>query len=301
MSVWLLLLLLCHAASATGVAANTTASHFGDPSVTYRYVQFKATGLRGGQNAVQLAEFAFYNADGQQMYMSAATNPGGDHPPDGAPGNAIDGELSTKWFDGNNGGIIIDFSIMGGGRDLQTYTWATADDSPGRDPVSWTLQGSADKQNWVSLDARNGIDITQDRGVWNARWSLSGIAPTPAPLPVCYVTQAIGCFDDHDRILANMVYDGQDVTWELCAQKCQQAGFGDDSFKGVEYSTQCFCDNAIKSQTPAYNCNSQCAGNPAQPCGGSYAINVYKVGARAHHTPTQAACRAAHPAAAHPT
>ena len=160
MSVWLLLL-LCHAASATGVAANTTASHFGDPSVTYRYVQFKATGLRGGQNAVQLAEFAFYNADGQQMYMSAATNPGGDHPPDGAPGNAIDGELSTKWFDGNRMTLIVDF---GAPVDLYSYSYATSDDAPQRDFVQWQLKASTDGVSYALIDDRTGQDYAVPTG-----------------------------------------------------------------------------------------------------------------------------------------
>lgn len=39
------------------------------------------------------------------------------------------------------------------------YTLTSANDAPARDPLHWTLQGSNNGSNWVTLDSRNGEDF----------------------------------------------------------------------------------------------------------------------------------------------
>ena len=39
----------------------------------------------------------------------------------------------------------------------------SADDSPQRDPKSWTLQGSTDGTTWVTLDTRSNLDFSDRR------------------------------------------------------------------------------------------------------------------------------------------
>jgi len=55
--------------------------------------------------------------------------------------------------------------------------------------------------------------------------------------------------------------------------------------------TQCYCDNTLSSsstQLPESECNTACAGNGDEICGGSNAISVYEVGG----TPDSAALSA---------
>jgi hypothetical protein len=55
------------------------------------------------------------------------------------------------------------------------------------------------------------------------------------------------------------------------------------TFTGLEYSTQCFCDNAQNISAdrkpvtgPLQDCSSPCAGNPNEVCGGGGLISMYQ-------------------------
>merc|ERR1719183_615533 len=93
-------------------------------------------------SSVSLAEIKFQNT-GQPVSFAAwtATNPGGSeiNPSTEQPIHAIDGSTSTKWLDFNKEPLIISSptSVL-----IDKFTFVTANDSPGRDPVRWSLEAS---------------------------------------------------------------------------------------------------------------------------------------------------------------
>ena len=86
---------------------------------------------------------------------------------------------------------------------------------------------------------------------------------------------AEGCYADNgtDRVLNGALQaSAQFMTTELCAGLCT----GSRLF-GLEYSTQCFCGDALtfNISVPSSNCNFTCSGDPTQLCGGIRALDLY--------------------------
>ncbi|MDI3402357.1 GH92 family glycosyl hydrolase [Streptomyces cavernicola] len=68
--------------------------------------------------------------------------------------NLIDGESSTKWLTfAAKGWVEYDLSEP---VKVRKYALTSANDHADRDPKDWTLQGSADGQEWKTLDTRSG-------------------------------------------------------------------------------------------------------------------------------------------------
>jgi hypothetical protein len=69
----------------------------------------------------------------------------------------------------------------------------------------------------------------------------------------------VGCFADSPRGLPAYPWSSSTMTNELCTQGCKDMGY---SLGGVEYGSQCFCDNAWRGgqQLPASSCNQVCSG-----------------------------------------
>jgi hypothetical protein len=112
---------------------------------------------------VQFAELIFrYNGIRIDTTNGAATatNPGGNNPSNETPDKAIDGKNNTKFLDFNIKPLIIDFkkSIS-----VTDYTFVTANDSNGRDPISWTLEGSNDSTTWTTLDTKDSYNTPTGR------------------------------------------------------------------------------------------------------------------------------------------
>lgn len=72
--------------------------------------------------------------------------------------------------------------------------------------------------------------------------SQSSAAPAPTGLPTGFEYK--GCYVDGPgfRILNNQQPDDQSMTIASCASRCAQAGY---EIAAMEYSYQCFCDNAV--------------------------------------------------------
>lgn len=117
----------------------------------------------------------------------------------------------------------------------------------------------------------------------------SGKAPasvtTPPASPVNPATIAPfkyqGCYLDNTpagRTLAmsRNVYTNNTV--EYCLKTCAQAGY---TIAGVEYGTECYCDNFIHTRTtaPESDCNMPCAGNAGEKCGAGNRLSLYSNGA----------------------
>ena len=102
-----------------------------------------------------------------------------------------------------------------------------------------------------------------------------------------------GCFvDNSDRDLSAESYniDPVDATLEVCNEFCYSRGY---SYFAMQYGTECWCDNSFGHfnadgsaaaegtvASPVDGCDSPCAGNPAQLCGGSWRNSVYEVEGR---------------------
>ncbi|KAI9833274.1 MAG: hypothetical protein M1826_000187 [Phylliscum demangeonii] len=91
-----------------------------------------------------------------------------------------------------------------------------------------------------------------------------------------------GCYVDgaHGRILSYNQPDSQTLTVESCVQACVGLGY---TVAGMEFSTQCFCGNAVingGTLAPAdTDCSMTCSGNGAEKCGAGNRMSIYSHGA----------------------
>jgi len=69
----------------------------------------------------------------------------------------IDNLTSTKFLTGHNR-AWVQFNVSGSSV-LTGYSITSANDSPERDPLNWTLQASNDEVNWQTIDTKTGIDF----------------------------------------------------------------------------------------------------------------------------------------------
>jgi WSC domain len=111
--------------------------------------------------------------------------------------------------------------------------------------------------------------------------SSSSTTTSPAATGIPFGWVYDGCYVDgvNGRILQHGPPDSQTNTVESCVNYCAGAGY---TIAGMEFSTQCFCDNAIyNGGAPAANqadCNMACAGNPAEICGAGNRLSLYNIG-----------------------
>ncbi|KAK6394058.1 hypothetical protein LTR65_001904 [Meristemomyces frigidus] len=125
------------------------------------------------------------------------------------------------------------------------------------------------------------------------------VGPEYAPPPTCdsrpisaptqYFTNEItplgwayqGCANDSvsERTFSGASASSDDMTIETCINYCKGKGY---SLAGLEYASQCYCDNDYSSSGSAPqpnilgDCWQPCAGNADEICGGSAALSVYK-------------------------
>ncbi|KAH0528699.1 hypothetical protein TsFJ059_003525 [Trichoderma semiorbis] len=94
--------------------------------------------------------------------------------------------------------------------------------------------------------------------------------------------QSYGCYVDgvNGRILNTQLPDDDDLTLESCVQSCASQGF---TIAGAEYSKQCFCgNNIVNGGAKAANqgdCNTPCAGDATENCGGGGRMSIISKGA----------------------
>ncbi|MBK1881221.1 discoidin domain-containing protein, partial [Luteolibacter pohnpeiensis] len=135
-------------------ASNTTTLSATKPTgkeSTYRYYRFTTTRLRDRfSTAIQFSEFEFLH-NGQLVNLNGVTvdNGGATTPDAEGPANVIDGDVTTKWYQGVNGPLVFDF---GTATAIDGYRFVTANDYPDRDPQRWTLEGSSDGLTWNVID-----------------------------------------------------------------------------------------------------------------------------------------------------
>jgi WSC domain len=106
----------------------------------------------------------------------------------------------------------------------------------------------------------------------------SSALPTVTGLPTGWKYD--GCYTEGTggRALSFGPPDSQANSVETCIQACIGLGY---TIAGVEYGTQCFCDNVMKNgpvRAPETDCSFPCPGNPSEKCGAGNRLNVYNTG-----------------------
>ena len=81
-------------------------------------------------------------------------SPAGETPP-----RAVDGDPGTKWLTFARTGTLT--LRMEQPVALVKYSLTSANDSPGRDPKNWKIQGSTDGQTWVDVDTQTDQTFSQ--------------------------------------------------------------------------------------------------------------------------------------------
>lgn len=90
----------------------------------------------------------------------------------------------------------------------------------------------------------------------------------------------LGCFRDQGgegtagRDLSGLAVEDNGMTTERCVSLCSDRDF---PYAGTQYGRWCFCGNHYGRSGKAVNCNTPCAGNPDEVCGGDWANSVYEI------------------------
>ena len=105
----------------------------------------RTSGVTGSPNTLIL---------GNLMSQITAVAASGNNPPNETVNQIDDGDFTTKWLVFTSTGwvqIQLAQPIA-----VRRYAVTSANDAPGRDPGTWSLQGSQDGLSWVDVDARMG-------------------------------------------------------------------------------------------------------------------------------------------------
>ncbi|CAK7205222.1 hypothetical protein SEUCBS139899_007989 [Sporothrix eucalyptigena] len=90
----------------------------------------------------------------------------------------------------------------------------------------------------------------------------------------------LGCYSEGTaaRALASASFSSANMTQEACATYCTSGTKTNYTLFGVEYSTQCYCGNALSAGSTlqaASACDMACGGSAYELCGGPSLLNVY--------------------------
>jgi hypothetical protein len=139
---------------------------------TYRYLRWLMTQTSGADivdGAIQASDLVLlYNGATVSWGPSAsATNPDGMSQPWEEASNLLDYISYTKWCETSFGTTSFGTSTVYIDNVnpivFNSYYYVTANDSPERDPVSWTLAVSNDNSNWSIIDTQSNVGITSSR------------------------------------------------------------------------------------------------------------------------------------------
>ncbi|CZR63536.1 uncharacterized protein PAC_13433 [Phialocephala subalpina] len=168
---------------------------------------------------------------------------------------APDGNAGCTWTcDGNAA------QICGGNSRLSMYEYINANGTVSVPSSSTSVPSSTTSSTSSTVSTSAPTPSTSAPADLPTGWSYSG----------CWIDGANG------RILANQQPDSSTNTIESCINTCSSLNF---SIAGLEYSSQCFCDNYIENggslSSADTNCAMTCSGNGAEVCGGPNLLSLY--------------------------
>ncbi|KAL8719798.1 MAG: hypothetical protein Q9225_003233 [Loekoesia sp. 1 TL-2023] len=161
----------------------------------------------------------------------------------------------------------------GGSNRLNVYQFGTVSttSSASQSSTSTSSNSQSASQTSSSSTAATSSTSTASSSSSSASSSATGL-PSGWKYKGCYVDNVNG------RILLNGQPASSTQTVEKCVAACQAAGY---SVAGLEYSTECFCGNAlVNGPAPAAEsqCSMNCGGDPTEKCGGGSRMSVYYTG-----------------------
>ncbi|KAI1097816.1 putative glyoxal oxidase [Jackrogersella minutella] len=136
--------------------------------------------------------------------------------------------------------------------------------------------------NRLSVYVKNGTSVSTSTTTSSGTDPTGSDPGTPAitTFPDGWTDQ--GCWQDgpNGRIMPTyQAPDDSELTPQKCAQVCLTNGY---DISGTEYSTQCFCSNAIYNGGVQSNdttgCTSPCGGDDSVMCGGPGYLSIYSDG-----------------------
>ena len=158
--------------------------------IPYRWFRFTVKKNKSNVNVTQFSELALYGADGkrQNIGLTLGTNvetltPGQVASPAAyALGNPttenasmlFDGLTTTKWCPNFNTPSVTDpathrtvvMRLDNDASAITAYNLCSANDYAERDPITWTLETSADGDTWIPLDTRTDVVPPTARFTW---------------------------------------------------------------------------------------------------------------------------------------
>jgi hypothetical protein len=134
----------------------------------YRYIRWRITAKRTAGGSVQASEFNL-RAGSTNIAMSLAimsTDPSNAFGTGTETANSLkDANINSKW----NTAVQLPISVifdMGSSVIFNGYRWATANDDSGRDPVTWTVDGSNNAVDYYTLDTQTNFATTTSRNTY---------------------------------------------------------------------------------------------------------------------------------------
>ncbi|KAG9238758.1 putative glyoxal oxidase precursor [Amylocarpus encephaloides] len=131
----------------------------------------------------------------------------------------------------------------------------------------------------------NSTEVCGGGGRLTLFWNGQDPPPGPSTNPGTSGYGFFGCYTEGNggRALSTGVTvpgGAGKTTVALCIATCQTAGF---TLAGVEYGSECYCDNTIKNTAAIApggisDCNVLCAGNTTEYCGAGNRLDIYKQG-----------------------
>jgi len=145
-------------------------------------------------------------ANGSLLPHVTGVTASGENPPSETAVKAADADSSTKWLVKASTGWLQ--YQLDAAQTVKQYTLTSANDSSGRDPKAWTVQGSTDGKTWVDIDTQKDqtfsdryvtntytvakpgaytfyrLNITQNNGdslIQLADWDIQDGSDTPTP------------------------------------------------------------------------------------------------------------------------
>jgi hypothetical protein len=137
---------------------------------SYLYYRWRITNIRDFANSVgvQASEFVFQNSGADTRPTATVTNPGGSNPADEEPSKLYDNNTATKALDFNIKSLNVSIFLytFSTAQTFTGYRWATANDEIGRDPITWTVEGSTNNSTWTVLHTVTNFNPTATRNTY---------------------------------------------------------------------------------------------------------------------------------------
>lgn len=145
----------------------------GGGGISFRYYRWAITATKTPGDGTQASEFRLLVGGSPVAGTPTATLTNSTSAPGQDADKLVSGTLADKWYTSFafGGNILFDF---GSAVTADAYEWATANDSTGRDPDTWTVGGSNDNSTWTTLSTVTAANVTSSRDTWTGtQWPLS--------------------------------------------------------------------------------------------------------------------------------